>query len=216
MTSSYFSQPAIFLIDSLFSLYILAIIFGRFFCSWLCPMVVLNFFSRKIRKVLLFFKFPLLEIKIPVQTRAVVFWGGLVLSYIFGMWTWHFILPYISFTHEIFSLIIFHSFTVGAYFLLVILLFEIAVSPDQYCKSVCPTGYLLSIIGKIRIVRLKTEPENCPQGCHDCFDACPVDLYPKNNELSSCHLCMKCVSACPSDNIDLTNIITSKIGNEKK
>jgi len=119
--------------------YILAIIFGRFFCSWLCPMVVINAFCEKLRKLLLFFHVPLLNLKIPVQTRAFVFFGGLALSYGFGMWTWHFILPYISFTHEIFSLIIFHSFTVGAYFLLTIVLFEIAVVPGQYCKSVCPT-----------------------------------------------------------------------------
>lgn len=194
--------------------YVLAIIFGRFFCAWLCPMVVINALSRQIRKVLLFFHMPLLNLKVPVQTRGVVFFGGLILSYGFGMWTWHFILPYISFTHEIFSLIIFHSFTVGAYFLLAVILFEIAVIPGQYCKSICPTGFLLSVIGKIRLVRLKTVPAKCPKGCHDCYDACPVDLYPKNNELSSCHLCMKCVSSCPIKNIKLTanlkNILIEK------
>lgn len=194
--------------------YVLAIIFGRFFCSWLCPMVAINFINRKIRKVLLFFKVPLLDVKIPTETRAVVFWGGLVLSYFFGMWVWHFILPYISFTHEIFSLIIFNSFTIGAYFLLTIILFEVAVTPGQYCKSVCPTGYLLSLIGRIRIVKLKTEPAKCPVGCHDCYDACPIDLYPKNNMLHSCHLCMECVDACPAKNINITTAF-KKDKNEK-
>ncbi len=194
--------------------YVLAIVFGRFFCSWLCPMVVINFVNRKLRKLLLFFRVPLLDLKIPVATRAVVFWGGLGLSYFFGMWVWHFILPYISFTHEIFSLIIFNSFTIGAYFLLTIILFEVAVTPGQYCKSVCPTGYLLSVIGRIRIVKLKTERAKCPQGCHDCFDACPIDLYPKNNKLHSCHLCMECVDACPAKNINITTAF-KKENNEK-
>lgn len=194
--------------------YVLAIIFGRFFCSWLCPMVFINWVNRNIRKSLLFLRVPLLDLKIPTETRAVVFWGGLALSYFFGMWVWHFILPYISFTHEIFSLIIFNSFTIGAYFLLVIILFEVAVTPGQYCKSVCPTGYLLSVIGRIRIVKLKTEPAKCPQGCHDCFDACPIDLYPKNNTLHSCHLCMECVDACPANNINITTAF-KKDKNEK-
>jgi len=196
--------------------YVLAIIFGRFFCSWLCPMVVINAVSGKIRKLLIWLHIPLLEIKIPVQTRGVVFFGGLILSYVFGMWTWHFILPYISFTHEIFSLIIFQSFTIGAYFLLAIILFEIAVIPGQYCKSICPTGFLLSMIGKFRVVRLKTETSKCTKGCHDCYDVCPVDLYPKNNELSSCHLCMKCVSACPIDNINISSNLKKSEKSEKK
>ncbi|MCB9426503.1 MAG: hypothetical protein H6584_05685 [Flavobacteriales bacterium] len=184
--------------------YILAIILGRFFCAWLCPMVIINAICRPIRKLLLYFHVPLLNIKIPIQTRAIVFFGGLILSYFFGMWTWHFILPYISLTHEIFSLIIFQSLTIGAYFLLAIILFEIAVIPGQFCKSICPTGYLLSVIGKIRFVRLKTNSAKCPQGCHNCYDACPINLYPKDNKLSSCHLCMKCISSCPIKNINIT------------
>ena len=187
--------------------YIFALLFGRFFCSWVCPMVFLNAVSRRVRKILLYLKIPLLDLKIPTQTRVVVFFGGFVLSYLYGMWTWHFILPYISFTHEIFSLIIFQSVTIGAYFLLAIVLFEIAVTPGQYCKSVCPTGLLLSVVGKVSLFRLKTEPEKCPKGCHDCYDVCPVDLYPKNNKLSSCHLCAQCVDVCPSQNIKITNLI---------
>ncbi len=196
--------------------YLLAILLGRFFCSWLCPMVVINALSKRIRKVLLFFNVPLLNLKIPVETRAVVFFGGLILSYVFGMWTWHFILPYISFTHEIFSLIIFHSFTIGAYFLLAIILFEIAVIPGQFCKSICPTGFLLSQIGKIRLVKLKTVPSKCPVGCHKCYDACPIDLYPKNNKLNSCHLCMKCVPNCPTNNIKLTAMLNTTAIEESK
>lgn len=187
--------------------FVFALVFGRFFCSWICPMVLVNAVNHQLRKLLLFLRIPLLNVKIPVWTRVVVFFGGLTLSYSFGMWTWHFILPYISFTHEIFALIIFRSFTVGIYFLLAIVLFEVAVTPGQYCKSVCPTGWLLSVIGKISFFRLKTDPEKCPKGCHACYDVCSVDLYPKNNQLSSCHLCVKCVKACPEDNIKITHLI---------
>ncbi len=181
--------------------YVLTLLLGRFFCGWLCPMIAINKIASVVRKALLYVKMPLLNIKLPVQTRLFVFWGGLALSYIFGMWTWHFILPYISFSHEIFSLIVFQSFTVGIYFLLAIFLFEVAVIPGQYCKSICPTGQLLSWIGHIQLFRLKVNEANCPQGCHDCYNACPVDLYPKNNQLHSCHLCSLCVTACPENNI---------------
>jgi ferredoxin-type protein NapH len=181
--------------------YVLALLLGRFFCGWLCPMIAINWLAAQVRKALLVIKVPLLNVKLPVQTRIFVFFGGLVLSYAFGMWTWHFILPYISFSHEIFSLIIFQSFTVAIYFLLSVFLLEVAVIPGQYCKSICPTGQLLSWIGYLQLFRLKADEKKCPQGCHDCYDVCPVDLYPKNNQLHSCHLCSLCVSACPEENI---------------
>ncbi|MGL1885324.1 MAG: 4Fe-4S binding protein [Reichenbachiella sp.] len=194
--------------------YLLALLLGRFFCGWLCPMIAINKIAAWVRKGLLFFKVPLLEFKISVYTRVFVFWGGLVLSYLFGMWTWHFILPYISFTHEIFSLVIFQSFTVGIYFLLSVFLLEVAVIPGQYCKSICPTGLLLSWFGRVQLFRLKTDSSNCPKGCHVCFDVCPVDLYPKNNELHSCHLCSVCVTACPESNIEFG--VTDYLNSSKK
>lgn len=181
--------------------YFLALVFGRFFCGWLCPTIAINKAAALTRKFLIWLKVPLLDLKIPQKTRVFVFWGGMLLSYLFGMWTWHFILPYISFSHEIFSLVIFQTFTVGIYFLLSIFLLEVAVMPGQYCKSICPTGLLLSWIGRIPLFKLKTDSEKCPQGCHVCYDVCPVDLYPKNNQMHSCHLCSICVSACPSQNI---------------
>jgi len=182
--------------------FLVTIILGRVFCSWLCPMHVIFSVTKKVRCAADRLGIPLFNIRIDQKTRIWVFFIGLVLSYLFGAWVWHFVLPYITFTHEIFSIVIFSCFTVGVYFLLVLLLFDFALAPGEFCRSICPTGFLLAWIGRVRLVRLKVDVKKCPPYCIKCKISCPLGLYPKvDSELNSCHLCMLCVNNCPSQSI---------------
>ena len=179
----------------------LAFIFGRFFCSWLCPMALLFAVTARIRKWLLAIKFPLLEVKLEPSTRIVVFFGGLVLSHFMGAWVWHYVLPYIAFTQDIFSYVIFGSISVGVYFVVGILVLDIGLIPGEYCKSVCPTGFLLSWIGRWSLMTLVVPKSKCPPKCRSCKTVCPMSLYPKEGDLYSCDLCLKCVDNCPMKHI---------------
>jgi ferredoxin-type protein NapH len=183
---------------------VIALTLGRIFCSWMCPMVVLFGITRRVRQVLDHFNVPFLAIKIDSRTRIALFFSGMIISAYWGAWVWHFILPYITVTHEIFSIIIFSSFTVGIYFLIGVLVVDLAVMPGEFCRSVCPTGYLLTVLGKFRKVRISADATKCPPYCVQCQRVCPVDLYPKEDQaLDSCHSCMKCVDSCPSNTIKL-------------
>jgi ferredoxin-type protein NapH len=179
---------------------------GRVFCSWICPMVLLFEITSKIRGFLLKMKIPLMDIKIDKEVSMVLFWLGMVASAFTGAWVWHFILPYITFSHEIFSYIVFSSFTVGIYVLVAVLAVDIALIPGQFCRSVCPTGFFLSWLGKIRVFQLRVDETKCPPSCKLCQKKCDIDLFPRVNQVSSCHLCMKCVEGCPVDNIKLINV----------
>lgn len=179
------------------------LVFGRAFCAWLCPMTVLYGVTAKIRGLMLRFGFPLLVVELPERSRMFIFWIGMVLTHFLGAWVWHFVLPYISFTHEIFSIVIFSSFTVGIYFLIALLVLDIGLIPGQFCKSLCPTGWLLAALGEKRLARLKADEANCPTRCTRCQDVCPINLFPRKGELYSCHLCMKCVDNCPKHHIEL-------------
>jgi ferredoxin-type protein NapH len=192
--------------------FIVALTLGRVFCSWLCPMVVLFAITRKIRAFLIKMRMPLMDLKLEERTRACVFWIGLIMSHFFGAWVWHFILPYISFTHEIFSIVVFSSFTIGVYFLIAILVLDIGLIPGEFCRSVCPTGYLLASVGRFRLFKLKANKAACPPACSVCNKVCPIGLFPKEDKLYSCDLCMKCVDNCPKKHIKLTvNPIYKKI-----
>jgi len=183
--------------------FLVALVLGRVFCAWLCPMTLLYGVTSRIRAVLLRLGVPLLSVQIEPRTGVVVFLGGLVLAHLFGAWIWHFVLPYISFTHEIFSYIVFSTLTVGAYFLGALLVLDVGLIPGQFCRSVCPTGFLLSLIGSVSVLRLRANRPNCPSTCKVCNTVCPIDLFPKEGRLYSCHLCMKCVDHCPLGNIAL-------------
>lgn len=188
------------------------LLLGRVFCAWLCPMTVLYSVTGWMRSMADRWHVPLMSVKLEKKTRVIVFWSGLLLSYFFGAWVWHFVLPYISFTHEIFSWIVFSSVTVGFYFLIALLVLDIGLIPGQFCKAVCPTGFLLSYLGKFSILRLKANKSNCPKSCSMCAKVCPEDLFAKEGRLYSCHLCMKCVDNCPKHHISLKlNPIYSKL-----
>lgn len=197
----------------------ITIVFGRVFCSWFCPMALIFGMTSRIRAFTDRFKVPLLRESIPLQTRTFLFWFGLILSHFMGAWVWHFILPYITFSHEIFSYVIFSSFTVGIYFLIALILLDFAVFPGEFCRSVCPTGLLLTWVGKLRIFRLKVDNTQCPKYCRQCLNVCPVKLYPRvDTQLDSCHLCFKCVNHCPKNIIEfgvspgIQNLIKSSSG----
>ncbi len=197
-----FSFPVKYFLGGLVP-FLIAFLFGRVFCAWLCPMTVLYAITGKIRHYLLKMKIPLMTVKLEPTTRVIVFWGGLIVTQFFGAWVWHFILPYIAFTQEIFSIIVFSNFTIGIYFLIALLVLDIGLVPDEYCKSVCPTGFLLSYIGKFSLFTLKADKKACPSRCTMCKTVCPLDLFPKEGQLYSCHLCMKCVDNCPKGHINL-------------
>lgn len=194
--------PMKFLLGGLIPL-IVAMLLGRVFCAWLCPMAVLFGLTQKVRNWMLKLKIPLLTVRLERTTRVYVFWLGILLSYFFGAWVWHFILPYIAFTHEIFAGIVFSSVTVGSYFLISILVLDIGLIPEEYCNSICPTGWFLSFIGQHSLFQLKANKTKCPRKCSKCKDICPINLFPKEGYLYSCHLCMKCVESCPMQHIQL-------------
>ena len=95
-------MPVKYFLGSLIPFFIVLLL-GRVFCAWLCPMRVLYAVTSRIRKLMIKLQFPLLKVEIEEKTRVFIFWGGLILSYMFGAWVWHFILPYIALTQEAFS-----------------------------------------------------------------------------------------------------------------
>jgi len=127
----------------------------------------------------------------------------MVISMFSGAWVWHFLLPYIAFTQELFSLIAFSGFSVGVYIVLAVFVLDIGLIPDQFCRSLCPSGWFLALIGSRPVFKLRVDRPACPKGCTQCQKSCPEDLFPKNDLLFSCHLCMKCVDHCPKQHIQL-------------
>ncbi len=205
---------------------ILAVLLGRFWCGWVCPLGfiqdILNiirknfklrrfFFSEKFKKTLrnlgylLFISIIILSLlsaipKLPWSVRKQVYLS------VCQMCPVRFIFPYIGnwpikhnfspFGYGIFTMISI------AFFLLLLVSFFIKRS---WCR-VCPSGLLLSFFNKGSFLAKRKEPLKCTR-CGICVGVCPLDnkeVYlqkkKKNIDFASCIHCFRCIDFCPEKN----------------
>lgn len=71
-----------------------------------------------------------------------------------------------------------------------------------FCK-VCPLGTLRGIFSRGSLSRIRKDPQACTH-CRTCLESCPMDIKPIYEERRhtdvthvDCIYCMKCIEACP-------------------
>jgi MauM/NapG family ferredoxin protein len=73
------------------------------------------------------------------------------------------------------------------------------LAPRFWCRSLCPLGGLLGLIGKAALVRRYVDPA-C-SGCKACVRLCPTGTIRADRGFASdpaeCTVCMDCVDGCP-------------------
>ncbi|MED4353553.1 quinol dehydrogenase ferredoxin subunit NapH [Schinkia azotoformans] len=175
---------------------------GRVFCSWVCPVNTLLEVTDKIRKYV-----DLPDKPLDRKTKMYIAIVTLVLSFVMGVPIFEIISP-IGNTMR--SLIF--SMGMGLWFLLAIVLFDLAVSRRGWCRYLCPLGGLYQSIGKFGLFRVKFDHNRC-MGCDMCRSVCLSDpdiLEPSINRLemyvsdADCTLCGKCVDNCPVEALSIT------------
>ncbi len=178
----------------------LALLFGKVFCSYLCPMRFAFDIGQLVRAGLLLVGISLPVVRMPVRLGGWVLLGGLFATAGAGMAVWLYILPYVSLGAGIFLLVT-AQVTGG---LLTVALFWVVmdclVAPGQFCHAVCPTGWLLEQMGRWRVWGLRRKDKtDCATGCQSCVRACPYTLSPKKMTMTlpDCNSCGQCVVACP-------------------
>ncbi|MEM3018243.1 MAG: 4Fe-4S binding protein [Candidatus Bathyarchaeia archaeon] len=86
--------------------------------------------------------------------------------------------------------------------LLLLLLVGAYLVPWFWCRYLCPTGALMSILMRFSFLGMKRDPSKCTK-CGECVEACPMQVrildlsWEKFND-PECTLCMECVEACPT------------------
>lgn len=177
-----------------------AVLFGRAFCGYLCPLGALQEFAGKLR--------GLLGMKKRAEVPASVDRYARVLKYVvlafFTAWTWSaaslVIRPYdpwVAWTH-ITSAELLAEFSIG----LAILGVSIAgsvVYDRFFCKYACPMGALLGLMKPLAIFGIRRNAETCID-CGACDSACSVNVAVATVEQvtsAECIACNECVNACP-------------------
>ncbi len=174
------------------------LIFGRAFCGWICPMNSLLEINDRIKGFLISLGVPLFNKNLSTSYKYLILSGGLLLAFS-GFSVFPYILPYALISREIYYGIFYNTVSVGVIIIFFILLFEILISRRAWCRYFCPGGAFFSLIGSMRLVRVRRDSGKCMSDCSICDDACKQGLEPRNSKIGmECDNCGLCISKCPS------------------
>lgn len=182
----------------------LTIVFGRFFCGWICAFgtyndIVYKLFGKTTKKI--FKRSPLADkwLKSMKYILLVAIVGGIwVLGITYpdsaNPWSAFGMLSsfYTSFPTMIIGFGILAVITVGAAFV-----------ERFFCRYLCPLGGIFAILSKLRVTSLEKPTAQCGS-CKVCTNSCAmgIDMNKKEKiDSGECIFCMKCVENCPRKNV---------------
>ncbi len=183
---------------------IITLLFGKVFCSWMCPFNLLAEFTDKIRKTIR----PKTTKGFNKNPKPHYHWliYGIIISIIAisGLP----IITLISFpgllSGQIADLVFFGTLGVEIIAIVAILLIEIFFSQRFWCKFACPVGATLGLIRAKHTLAIQYNAQICAENCpvdkkkkSICNSACPVELNPRQMGIYPyCTNCGECIYAC--------------------
>lgn len=172
----------------------LALLLGRVFCGWICP---INFLSGIVDRLAAVFTKTKKDIWL---LPRYVLWFALLLeillTMIMGAPLFVFMSPPGLVGRELMLLIFFHTVAVEGLIILIVLTLNL-ITRRFYCRYLCPLGGLLALLGAKRRLQVQQDKTACTE-CRQCDKACPLGLEPSRGEGASiyCWNCGDCVDAC--------------------
>ena len=141
-----------------------ALMGGRVFCSWVCPMNLVTDAAGWLRERLGIKG----SVHLSRNTRYWVLAMTFIGSAVTGVVLWELINP-VSMLHR--GLI----FGLGAAWMIVLLifLFDLFVMSRGWCGHLCPVGAFYSLLGRWSPVRVAARQRTACDDCMDCFAVCP-------------------------------------------
>lgn len=172
---------------------VLALVAGRAWCSWLCPLGTLLEWTGppRIRHPLpRFWNWPKYALLAALLVAACLRFPYLVL-----------LDPLALLTRSAGVLLLASVHTPSAtdltplFFLGLVLLLN-RVSPRFWCRAFCPLGAALALLAHLALFRRRVR-DTC-NDCGACSRPCPTGVASRNAHPSECLVCLRCASLCPS------------------
>jgi ferredoxin-type protein NapH len=190
------------------------ILLGRVFCAWVCPSVVLRRVFGDNGKLPSMRQVAPKGINWSSYSPYAVLGGVLIASFFFRFPVFCFFCPIGLFFGALYAVIRALSLDSPS---LELVLFPVLLGLElwglkSWCRSICPLGALLSIIGNLNRFLLPTvKKDSCftskGVNCRVCERVCPegIDLPKLGSTFSpnSCTKCLLCYEKCPAKAIEI-------------
>lgn len=196
-----------------------ALVGGRAFCGWACPVNVVTDFAAWVRTRLGWKDaYPLDR-----RLRLLILAGVLAGSAITGTIVWEAVNP-VTMLHR--GLVTGSLFGFGAALSVTaaVLLFDLGVAARGWCGHLCPVGAFYALVGAKGLLRVSAVNRDACDNCMDCFTVCPERqvitpaLRGAKNGVGpvilsrDCSNCGRCIDVCAKDVFVFTTRFTTGAG----
>ncbi len=198
-----FPKPLAGAVFMLLAVPVLALVFGRAFCSWGCFFGGQDELFSSLRKKAAW--------RIRTLSPSVRYFSFAVLTFIvlhafatmsptYCLW----LCPFKT-TSEFFEVNSFiralQTFIFVSLWAVLVVLLPLALKKRTQCGLFCPMGAFLSCTSRINLFGLKLDSERCRQ-CNRCIEVCPTfsltkESYALGRPAISCTKCGACIEECP-------------------
>lgn len=180
------------------------LVFGRFFCGWICPATFLYELNTNLAAVLRRLGLRTGNRRLDRRIKYLVLGLGLLLSALAGSVLVAAVYPPAIIGREAYYAIAQGGLGAGSVFFIGTLLFDLMVARRGFCRYLCPGGALYSLLGRFRVVRIRRIVERC-NDCAKCNAVCEFALDPLHDRFGQeCNNCTACIATCPTDAMSFT------------
>ena len=179
-----------------------ALVGGRVYCAWVCPVNLVTDAAAWLRRRLGLHGVS----RLARRTRQGLLAATFLVAALTGVVAWELINP-VSILHR--GLI----FGVGLAWVVVLAVFllDAFVSPRSWCGHLCPVGAFYGWLGRWSLLRVRAERRAECNDCGDCYDVCPEPqvIRPALKDAASgvgpaildaaCTNCGRCLDVCSKD-----------------
>lgn len=198
--------PVIIVAGILFLIF--AIVFGRIFCGFLCP---LGLFFDIVWQITERLHLPKLRRNEKFMRIINIFNKAFLVAFICGILS---LIAILIFSPETLSGVRIPLFVLPIAITGMIVLNAFA---RRFFCNVCPIGSFIGLFKRFSIVKLEKESKECMM-CGMCYEACPMrikkiytEMENKNVSGAHCIYCGECIKKCPSDNALSVTICGRKV-----
>ena len=179
-----------------------ALVGGRVYCSFVCPVNVITDAARWLAKRLDLPK----GWKPARETRLWVLASVMVTALVSGVMAWELLNP-VTMIHRGLVFGVGYVWTV----ILAIFLFDLVVSRRGWCGHLCPMGAFYGLLGSVSMARISAIKRQDCNDCMDCFAVCPEPhvITPALRGAETgvgplvlsgdCTNCGRCIDVCAKD-----------------